>query len=245
MNIRLQIVHASKLPIADYWVLLPIPKPTQMYSLYSLPATALTVWNEPLMITYSAQPTLQAGLFVLGIFFILGALMLRIRSFYRNRWATVNGPFVPDMDTRMTLDNFYIAGHPENNAAVSSCTIGSSEDSILFELSNEEGNPVTVERINFDSILKIKVQDAFTVKNISAPRIWEDAVEYLERAGYRKGFEIAFLVIEWRRDDSKHSVFLFIPGDSAMQKAVNRCNELNDLRRSYQLLQSGLSLQTT
>lgn len=216
-----------------------------MYSLLSLPNQAQVVWNEPLMINYTSQQTLQAGLLVLGIFFLLGALMLKIRNYYRNKLSAVNGGFPFDRSIKPQANIFYAGGHHDFETAVCSCAVVSRENSIQIEIAKEAENTGYIETIPVDSLIRIKVQDAFTVKNITAPGVWENATDYLFKSGSRKNSEIAFLVIEWKKNEIRNVVFLFIPGDSAMQQAVIKCNELMDLWRSYQFLQSGLSLQTS
>ena len=196
------------------------------------------------MISYSSQQSLRAGLLVLGIFFLLGALMLKIRNYYRNKFSALNGGG-PDLSSRINnIITYYAGGYSEVGKNICSCLLSSDDGSLQIILNPEAEDPDSIVQIPKEEILKIKVQDAFTVRNITAPELWQDSVKYLTESGYRKK-EVAFLVIEWLHEKKNQSAYFFFYGEFSMQQAVLKCNELLDVCRNTRLDQADLSLQTT
>lgn len=244
MKSRAQFVHAANSQGDSVMGTFTNPKPNPMYSLSTLPTQAQVFCNEPLMIHFASHQTLQAGLLVLGIFFLLGAVMLRIRYYYRSKLSAAKGEDSDPGNRINYISTYYAGGYSEAGKNICSCLLSADDSSLQIILNPETKHPDSIVRIPKDEILKIKVQDAFTVRNISAPEVWQDSVKYLAESGYRKK-DVAFLVIEWLHEKKNQSAYFFIYGEFPMQQAVVKCNELLDVCRNARLDQAGLSLQTT
>ncbi|MBK7173871.1 MAG: hypothetical protein IPH84_11700 [Bacteroidales bacterium] len=158
--------------------------------------------------------------FALGSFFYFRP---RLKSF---SVLTEEQSLIPALEVIQTT--LYAGGHPEISEAIMPCLIYTSGGSIFIgKDASESGNECkALGSIPVTSLLDIRVEDVFTLKRKMTADRWVHSREYLQCLNNKKEEELAFVVIEWEKNNQHFITNLCIEGDRAMENALAKRNAL-------------------